>query len=129
MAYNTSPYYPTTTGGINFAPSNYQTAIPLTQQPQTQQVTPGLMTIMISSEEEMRNYPVAAGTTVLLIAFNLEKLWLKTTDTGGVPQPVREFKITETIRPNTATGSVTREEFTSLTEKVNKLIDELGGTK
>ena len=77
----------------------------------------------------MRNYPVAAGTTVLLIAFNLEKLWLKTTDTGGVPQPVREFKITETIRPNTATGSVTREEFTSLCGKVDKLIKELGGTE
>ena len=77
----------------------------------------------------MRNYPVAAGTTVLLVAFNLNKLWLKTTDTGGVPQPIREFEITETSMPNTAVGAVTRDEFSSLCSKVDKLIEELGGAK
>ena len=45
----------------------YQTALPI-QQPQ-QNTQSGLMTIMVSSEDEMINYPVAAGVTVLLISF------------------------------------------------------------
>lgn len=119
--YAGTPYY--STPPLNGTGYGYSTP------PAQQQVTPGLMTIMVSSEEEMKNYPVAAGTTVLLVAFNLDKLWLKTTDTGGVPQPIREFKITETNIPNTAIGSVTRDEFSSLCNKVDKLIEELGGTK
>lgn len=122
--YAGTPYY--STPPLNGTGYGYS-ATPAQQQ----QVTSGLMTIMISSEEEMKNYPVAAGTTVVLAAFNLGKLWLKSTDTNGVPQAPREFKLTETIQPvaSNLQGSVTREEFASLTEKVNKLIDELGGTK
>lgn len=119
--YYQSPYYST--------PPLNGTGFGYSATPAQQQLTPGLMTIMVSSEEEMKNYPVAAGTTVLLVAFNLDKLWLKTTDTGGVPQPIREFKITETSMPNTAVGSVTRDEFSSLCSKVDKLIEELGGAK
>lgn len=113
----------------NFSPysyqANYQTAVPI-QQPQQNQS--GLMTIMVSSEDEMINYPVAAGVTVLLISFNLGKFWLKSTSTNGVPQQPRVFEFTEktTIQPQT--GSVTREEFDSLSSKIDKLIAELGGS-
>ena len=94
---------PQTTVG-NFSPYSYQTAVPI-QQPQ-QNTQSGLMTIMVSSEDEMINYPVAAG----------------------VPQQPRVFEFTEktTIQPQT--GSVTREEFDSLSSKIDKLIAELGGS-
>ena len=119
--YYQSPYYST--------PPLNGTGFGYSATPAQQQVTPGLLTIMVSTEEEMRNYPVAAGTTVLLVAFNLGKLWLKTTDTGGVPQQVREFEIKEAMAPTMATGGVTRDEFSSLCSKVDKLIEELGGDK
>lgn len=131
-AYNTYPQLnPNTvaaTGNINpySYQANYQTAVPI-QQPQ-QNTQSGLMTIMVSSEDEMINYPVAAGVTVLLISFNLGKFWLKSTSTNGVPQQPRVFEFTEktTIQPQT--GSVTREEFDSLSSKIDKLIAELGGS-
>ena len=116
---------PQTTVG-NFSPYNYQTAVPI-QQPQ-QNTQSGLMTIMVSSEDEMINYPVAAGVTVLLISFNLGKVWLKSTSTNGVPQQPRVFEFTEKTTIPPQTGSVTREEFDSLSSKIDKLIAELGGS-
>lgn len=69
--YNTTPYYPTATGGMNFSPYSYQTAVPMAQ-PQ-QQASGNIMTIFIGSEEEANSYPVAAGTTVLLLCFQQKK--------------------------------------------------------
>lgn len=124
-AYNTYPQLnPQTTVGI-FSPYSYQTAVPI-QQPQQNQS--GLMTIMVSSEDEMISYPVAAGVTVLLISFNLGKFWLKSTSTNGVPQQPRVFEFTEKTTTQPQSGSVTREEFDSLSSKIDKLIAELGGS-
>ena len=104
----------------------YQTALPIQQQQQNTQS--GLMTIMVSSEDEMINYPVAAGVTVLLISFNLGKFWLKSTSTNGVPQQPRVFEFTEKTTLQPQVGAVTREEFNSLNSKIDKLIAELGGS-
>lgn len=108
--------------------SNFQ--MPAQQAPlQPQQNTQsGLMTIMVSSEDEMINYPVAAGVTVLLISFNLGKFWLKSTSTNGVPQQPRVFEFTEKTTLQPQVGAVTREEFNSLNSKIDKLIAELGGS-
>lgn len=106
--------------------SNFQ--MPAQQAPlQPQQNQSGLMTIMVSSEDEMLNYPVAAGVTVLLISFNLGKFWLKSTSTNGVPQQPRIFDFTEKTTIQPTTNGVTREEFDSLNQKIDKLIAELGG--
>lgn len=121
--------YPTTGYGYyNFNPSYQPAAVPL---PQPQQQNQGnLMTIQVTTEDEVTNYPVAAGTTVLLISFNLKKFWLKSTSTSGVPQPIRVFPFEETIRQagnqNDSNG-VTREEFNTLSAKLDKLIANLGG--
>ena len=125
-SYNTNPYYQTQTGGINFAPNYNQTAVPYPQQPQQ---TPGsIMTIFVNSEDEVRNYPVAAGVTVLLLSFNLKKFWLKSTPTNGVPESLREFPFEETTPQTQPTGTgVSREEFDSLSKKIDKLIADLGG--
>jgi hypothetical protein len=123
-AYNTYPQLNPQTAVGNFSPYNYQTAVPL-QQPQQNQS--GLMTIMVGSEEEMMNYPVAAGVTVLLISFNLGKFWLKSTSTNGVPQQPRIFTFDEKTAVQQAPQTVTREEFDSLNSKIDKLLAELGG--
>lgn len=128
-SYTTNPYYPTNVGGINFGPNGYQPTIQIPQQTQQPQQNPGsIMTIFVTSEEEVRNYPVAAGVTVLLLSFNLKKFWLKSTSTNGVPETLREFPFEETT-PQAAQQStgVSREEFDSLSKKIDKLIADLGG--
>lgn len=123
--YNTTPYYPTATGGMNFSPYNYQTAAPMSQL--QQQASGNIMTIFIGSEEEANSYPVAAGTTVLLLCFQLKKFWLKSTSTSGVPEQLREFTFDEKTPTLTARGSVSRDEFDKLSAKIDKLINDLGG--
>lgn len=125
--YYTTPYSPTTQG--TFAPFNntyqYQATV---AQPQPQQNTSGIiMTIFVNSDEEANSYPVAAGTTVLLLGFNCKKFWLKSTSTSGVPETLREFSFQEKTAIQPAQGGVTREEFDTLSQKIDKLIKDLGG--
>lgn len=122
--YNTNPYYPT--NSTTFNPYSYQTAVPMAQ-PQAQNNSGNIMTIFIGSEEEANSYPVAAGTTVLLLCFQQKKFWLKSTSTSGVPEQLREFTFDEKTPTLTARGSVSREEFDSLSKKIDKLINDLGG--
>ena len=124
--YNTTPYYPTNVGGATFSPYSYQTAVPMAQ-PQPQNNSGNIMTIFVSSDEEANSYPVAAGTTVLLLCFPHKKFWLKSTSTSGVPEALREFSFDEKTPAPVQTGSVTREEFDSLSKKIDKLISDLGG--
>ena len=132
MAYNNylGGYYPgqpisTTPGVQTYANNGYQTALPQPQQ------SGSIMTVFINSEDEVPGYPVAAGTTVLLLCFPVEKFWLKSTSTNGVPEALREFPFKEkTIAPvQTNTNAVTRDEFNELSSKIDKLIQELGGTQ
>lgn len=118
MAVNTSPIYPITVGGFN---TQYQGTMPAQQ-------TQPLMVALISSEDEMRNYIVGAGSSVILVAFNLGKFWLKSTSANGVPQQPREFIFNEK-QPEPPATPITREEFKKLSERVQKLIEELGGEK
>ena len=119
-------YNPTTTG-VNFNPYNYQNVVPMTQ-PQTQNNSGNILTIFIGSEEEANSYPVAAGTTVLLLCFQQKKFWLKSTSTSGVPEQLREFTFDEKTPTLTARGSVSRDEFDKLSAKIDKLLNDLGGT-
>lgn len=100
-------------------------------QPVQQQPSSNLMTIFVNSEDEVLNYPVAAGLTVLLISFNQKKFWLKSTNTNGVPQPLRVFPFTEEVQSNVPLNNqndgVTREEFRALSDKLDKLLQDLGG--
>ena len=60
----------------------YQNLMP--QQPTNSNSS--LMTVLVSSEEEVNNYPVAAGMTVMLMDFAHKRFWLKSTAMNGVPQ-------------------------------------------
>lgn len=120
MAYN--PY-------AQYYPTNYQTPVQQQYQPQMQQTNNGsLMTVFIDREEDVNDYPVAAGTTVQLISFKLGKFWLKSTATNGVPQPLRTFSFTEQTPPTKIQNDgVSRAEFDALNNKLDKLLKELGG--
>lgn len=92
-------------------------------------------TVLVNGETGVNAYPVASGNTVLLMDFNSNKFWLKTTNQNGIPQPLRSFDFKEEVQEiqNGASG-VTRDEFnilsqnvSALTESVNKLLNDLGG--
>lgn len=119
---------------------NYYTGTPqgyTGYQPQTQtQNTNSFYTVLVNGEAGANAYPVASGNTVMLMDFNSNKFWLKTTNVNGIPQPLRSFNFKEEIQEiqNGSIG-VTRDEFntlsqnvTSLTESVNKLLKDLGGS-
>lgn len=91
-----------------------------------------LMTVLVNSEDEVNNYPVAAGFTVMLVDFSHNKFWIKSTAMNGVPQPPRVFTISEISQQpaQIQNGSVvTREEFDALNIKLSKLIANLGGAE
>ncbi len=125
--------------GVNYLP--YNQPVPATpylgqnlqyqqsMQPQQQQ-SGSIMTVFINSEDEVNGYPVAAGTTVLLLCFSAKKFWLKSTSTSGIPETLREFPFEEKIvapQKQSAQSGVTRDEFNELSSKIDKLIADLGG--
>lgn len=120
-------------GSYTYNPDPYgysRTAMP--GQPAHQNNSNSLMTVLVSGEDEVNNYPVAAGFTVMLVDFSHNKFWLKSTAMNGVPQPPRVFTISEISQQpaQIQNGSnVTREEFDALNSKLTKLIASLGGTE
>lgn len=128
MAYGDNMYQPFQPAGYGNQFTNRTISTPVNTQLSNNQN--GLMTIFVTSEDEVTNYPVAAGLTVLLISFNLKKFWLKSTDTSGIPQRPRLFTFDEKTPSTNQNGSfVSRQEFQDLNNKLDKLIAELGGTK
>ena len=115
------------TNPYNFTP--YNQPLPTIQQPQAAQNSGSIMTVFVNKEEEIADYPVAAGTTVQLICFPANKFWLKSTSTNGVPEALREFEFKETTKVSQPQGTgVSREEFDALSKKIDKLISDLGGS-
>ena len=52
------------------------------------------------------NYYIIPGTTVFLIDFNISKLYIKTSDANGIPQPMRMYELNEiNIQPQANNGN------------------------
>lgn len=102
-----------------FNTNPYQTFIP---QPVEQN---NIIVVMVQSEAEAMSYPVAAGNTVLLMAFDSGTFWLKSTDYNRMPMPVRRFTFREVGKEDVAeknqNGFVTKEEF----DELKQLIEDL----
>lgn len=95
-------------------------------QPQNNQI----MLVPVQGEGGAQMYPVAAGTTVALIDFDACTFWLKTTAPNGLPQQMRKFEFKEIVQAVPGNeNAVTREEFASLQEKMQKILDALGEGK
>ena len=126
MAWYTNQTYPGAPSPFNQFSGSAPTS-PVNQA----QNTGSFMAVFVNGENEVNNYPVAPGLTVMLIDFNLNKFWLKSTGMNGVPQPIRTFPFEEEVLPvsNQNGNSVSREEFEALNSKLDKLISELGGGK
>ena len=82
------------------------------------------MITFINDDTIAPNYPVAPGTTVALINANDPqdgKMFIKSTEPNGMPNPMRIFAITE-ITPQKQSGdSVSRQEFDALTKQLQNM--------
>ena len=95
-----------------------------------QQTQNQIMLVPVNGEGGAQMYPVAAGSTVALIDFDACIFWLKTTAPNGLPQQMRKFEFKEIVQAVPADGNtVTREEFSSLQDKLNKVLEALGEAK
>lgn len=107
-----------------------------TQPPQTNQ---GLL--WVQGEAAARSYLVAPNTTVLLMDSESQTFYLKSTDTSGMPMPLRIFDYTErTAQQNVPQNApqaaqsapedldskyVTREEYSRLQAKYAEIMEKL----
>lgn len=127
----TGPYY----SPNYYIPTQQQFSTQVTPavvQQQPQQAQNSILTVFVNSEDEVNFYPVAAGVTVMLVSFNLGKFYLKSTGKNGVPEPLRVFPFTEETRLPANQNEdvfVRREDFDTLSNKLDSLIKSLGGEK
>lgn len=121
---------------------NYQTPIPYQQQyPQVQQtisntpITANQNTansiIWVQGEAGAKAYPVAPGNSVLLMDSETECFYIKSTDSSGIPMPLRVFSYNEIVQTQQSQHQqsttadteqyVTKSEF----DELKKVIEEM----
>ena len=103
----------------------------MSQQQQNQQpMPPNSMITFINDDSIAVNYPVAPGTTVALINANDPtdgKMFIKSTEPNGMPNPMRVFSLQE-ITPQKTTGdTVSRQEFEILSNQIQGLQQMIAG--
>jgi len=94
----------------NYFPVGYQQGLypaqysqPILTQPQpttptiTQPQSAGI--IWVQGEAGAKAYPVAAGTSMLLMDSEAEQFYIKSTDISGMPMPLRVFSYKEMVAP------------------------------
>ena len=94
---------------------------------QNQNTNPNIITVPITDPSQVNNYAVAAGNIVNLIDFNNKVFYLKSTDPNGIANPLRVFDFNERIQEQQIPQAdyVTKKEFEDLSNKINKLLEEL----
>ena len=83
---------------------------------------PGLSVVPIDTDDQISNYPVASGNTVLFINFNTNRICFKSTNANGVTMPLQwgsfAYDQPQTVQQNqtnqNGTQMVSREEFDEL---------------
>lgn len=139
MAYTPQIYYPS-----NYQPQYQQNFQPMQQQAMAPQPMPsnpqpapqnnqGL--IWVSGEVGAKSYLMAPNSTVMLMDSESETFYLKSTDTAGMPLPLRIFDYkerTQNVPQGSQTDSkslseqfVTREEYNALSSKYEELLNRV----
>ncbi len=90
--------------------------LPVNQQPQQ-----NIMVVQINNDESVNSYPVAAGTTVLLMNYQEKKFWLKTTGADGFTCKIIPHTFSVIEDENEQNDYVTKKDF----EEFKKMVDDL----
>lgn len=88
------------------------------------------MITSVNSFEEAKSYPVMYNTSEILMDNTRDVFYVKSVDSmGKYSISSYEFKQIENEKPLTAENFATREQFESLSSKLDLLISELGVSK
>lgn len=88
------------------------------------------MIISVNGFEEAKSYPVMYNSTEILMDNTRDVFYIKAVDgMGKYTVNTYKFEQIENERPLTAADFVTREQFEGLSNKLDILIRELGGSK
>ena len=125
MAYNPY-YYPQQYYSGSQTPYNAPNLPANAQQAQGGQIT------WVQGEAAAKAYPVAAGQSVLLMDSEDQIMYIKSTDTSGMPQPLRVFDYTErkaggVAKVAAADEYVTKAEFDEYCKTINKTLHDIQG--
>ena len=86
----------------NYFPVSYQPYPMSYQQPPISQSVPQPQSnsgiIWVQGEAGAKAYPVAPGTSLLLMDSEREQFYLKSTDVSGMPMPLRLFTYKEVVQ-------------------------------
>lgn len=78
-------------------PMQYPTYLPQTAMQQSQANNSSNGITWVQGEAGAKAYPVAAGTSMLLMDSETENFYIKSTDASGMPQPLRKFEYKEIL--------------------------------
>ena len=84
--------------------------------------------VWVQGEAGAKAYPVAPGNSVLLMDSEAECFYIKSTDSSGVPMPLRAFTYTEIVQSNEVKEpSIDTSQFVTRGEldELRQMIDEL----
>lgn len=122
-------------------PINYQTPMPYQQQYPVQQTvsnTPittnqssssGI--IWVQGEAGAKAYPVAPGNSVLLMDSESECFYIKSTDSSGIPMPLRVFNYCEIVQSQPVEKQIdtsqlaTQDDLEALRRELRQALDDL----
>lgn len=102
-------------------PATMQTAPPVTQQVQQSQ---GGGILWCQGEAGAKSYPVAPGSSVLLMDSEGSRFYIKSADPSGMPNPLRIFEFQEINVPSAPAVSPVSQNIPDLSAFVTR--DELG---
>lgn len=86
------------------------------------------MIISVAGYDEAKNYPVMFGTSEILMDNTKDVFYVKAVDAmGKYAISTYSFQQIENEKPLTSENFVTREQFDTLSTKIDSLINSLGG--
>lgn len=92
-------YYPTAVNAQQYSGAGMQTAVPMNQMQQPQQLQQNNQPagnqgfVWVQGEAGAKAYPVAAGNSVLLMDSESPVLYMKSTDISGRPLPIETYDL------------------------------------
>ena len=78
---------------------------------------------MVSGEGAAQMYPVKSGKTGILIDFDSNKFWVKSTKKNGMPEQMRRFSFTEDEYEENKSKYVTTEDLKKFEDKIMKALE------
>lgn len=132
---NQYPYNYTVTNPYLYNQPQQQVQVPVQQVQQPQQQG-GIN--WVQGEAGAKSFVVGAGQSVMLMDSENSVFYIKSTDTSGMPLPLRIFDYTERVQnttpisnpvENTQDKYVTKEEFENALNNINVLIQQMAVPK